>query len=250
MFYFVPRVTMVILFGVLAACSTTDRKITELPIPTNFKAESMMKLQSVSHWNNIAVDMADGISKKYGSGGGCIPGNGCRTPIFVSEPTPKTQFSKAFRNQLVSALVNRGLPLLSEAKPDATMVDIDIQLVSYQRGKGQMDYDRKPMELVDGVWVIRDIDDTAVKTFKTITTQQWNEGETNRSEWFKSPFISPAIEMLVTISFVKDKHYLARTSNVYYLDSDVGFVPPKPTLVNAWKILVEGDCTPSRCITK
>lgn len=249
------NVALLAAVGTLAACATSKRDITEVPVPTNFQSESMMKLQSVSHWNNVAVDMAAGVAKKYAAGNGCIPGIGCKTPIFVREPLPETKFSKAFHAQLVSALVNQGLPVMTQSKPLITTAVIDIQLVSLQPNQNKAEYDRKPNELVDGVWVIRDLADTAVQKFKALNAQQWSEGDANQNAWFKSPHFTPAVEMLVTVSFINDSQYVARTSNIYYLNSDRGYVPevvasaaaPVPT---TWSMSVVGDCTASRCVTK
>jgi len=113
-------------------------------MPVNFKSESMMKLQSVSHWNNVAVDMAAGVSAKYGSGNGCIPGVGCKTQIFVKEPTPESQFSKAFHAQLISALVNQGLPVIKQERPHATVVEIDIQIVSISDTQKRLNMTNNP----------------------------------------------------------------------------------------------------------
>ena len=256
------KIGMLFVAGFLTACSTISAPvITEVPVPTNFSAESMMKLQSVSHWNNVAIDMAENVAKKYGTGGGCIPGHGCSAAIFVNTPIPATNFSRAFHTQLVSALVNQGLPVLSELNSTATKAEIDIQLVSFNRGKSNETYDRKPLELVHGVWVIRDVINTGVKKFNVSKTEQWSQGETNTSQWFNSPYATPSYEMLVTVSFVKDNQYMARTSNIYYLDSDDGYVPavlpkapapapapaPTPALT---KMNVEGDCTAARCTSK
>ncbi len=251
----VSKIGIFIIAGFVAACSTI--RPTEVPVPTNFSAEYMMKLQSASHWNNVAIDMAENVANKYGTGGGCIPGHGCSTAIYVNTPMPVTNFSRAFHTQLVSALVNQGLPILSESNSTATKAEIDIQVVSFKREKNKQYYDRKPVELVHGVWVIRDVVDTKVKQFKVSKAEQWAQGETNTSEWFNSPNATPSYEMLVTVSFVKDNQYMARTSNIYYLDSDAGYVPlPLPTtpIVPAPPILpkmnVQGDCTESRCTSK
>lgn len=249
------NVALLAAVGMLAACATSKRDIAEVPIPTNFQSETMMKLQSVSHWNNVAVDMATGVAKKYGAGNGCIPGSGCKTPIFVREPFPETKFSKAFHAQLVSALVNQGLPVMAQSKPLITTAVIDIQLVSLQPNQDKVEYDRKPMELADGVWVIRDLADTAVQKTKSLNIQQWSEAGANQSAWFESPHFTPAVEMLVTVSFINDNQYLARTSNIYYLNSAQGYVPEyvPPTVIpapTAWSMSVVGDCTASRCVTK
>lgn len=252
----IPVLTTALLLG---GCAT-DKKFAEVPVPVNFKSESMMKLQSVSHWNNVALDMAAGVANKYSAGNGCIPGFGCKTPIYVSEPTPETQFSKAFHTQLVSALVNQGLPVLKKEKQQATTVEIDIQIVSSANAGSNVEYDQAPTELVNGVWVVRDLNDTAVHKFKNLTTGQWSLGEANKNAWFRSPQSKPGAEMLVTVSFVNDSQYIARTSNMYYLDSDAGYVvPPKAVEAtvpvaavpveakNTWGVRVVGDCTPERC---
>ena len=242
-------------------CASQDRKLAEVPVPVNFKSEAMLKLQSVSHWNNVAIDMAAGVSKKYGDGNGCIPGYGCKTPLYVKENLQDTSFSKAFHTQLISALVNQGFPVMTEKNQNATSVDIDIQVVSMK-----IEYDQMPTELIDGVWVIRDINDTAVHKFQGLSTGQWSSGETNKNNWFKSPQSIPVAEMMVTVSFVNNGIFVARTSNMYYLGSTDGYVPVQasktvaampalaasaaPAKHEAWTIGVVGDCAPARCYRK
>jgi len=262
------------LFRILATSATiatllaingcaSEKKITEVPVPVNFKSESMMKLQSVSHWNNVALDMASGVASKYGSGNGCIPGFGCKTQLYVKPPIPESQFSKAFHAQLVSALVNQGLPVIKQEKAQSTTVEIDIQIVSIADSQKKIEYDQLPTELVEGVWVIRDVNDTAVHKFKNLSTGQWSVGESNKNAWFQSPQSPPNAEMLVTVSFVNDMQYIARTSNMYYLNSTAGYLPPDiaPAAAatasapvkeasapqNSWGVRVVGDCTPARC---
>lgn len=251
----------------LAGCATVDRELSEVPLPLNFQAESMMKLKSVAHWNSVALDMANGVAKKYGTGNGCIPGFGCKSGLYVKEPAVETKFSRAFHAQLISALVNQGFPVSAQLKPGVTTVELDIQVVPGADAKTVVEYDRKATELSDGVWVVRDLTDTSVQRFKSLNVARWAEGDTNQGPWFRSPTTIPAAEMMVTVSFVNEGMFVARTSNVYYLPSADGYVaavlaakaaPPAQAekaassqgSAGAWTMQVVGDCTPARCFAK
>lgn len=236
------------------AC-TVNPPLTEQPVPTNFSQEAMYKLSSVSHWNNVAADMARDVATKYGAGKGCIPGMGCQASLYVKPQDIETSFSQAFRTQLISALVNQGLPVVTRPQSNSTIVEIDIQVVATPGGKAAVEYDHDPVELVEGVWVIKDVNDTAVKKFTNTQAEQWTQGKARRAPWFRSPHFVPAAEMLVSVSFINNERYMARTSNVYYLNSVTGYVvPPPPVAVEvkrtAWPVRLVGDCTAARCEVK
>ena len=234
------------------ACATSNG-VSEVPIAINFSSQAQHKVQSLAHLNNIAVDMADSVLKKYGSGGGCIPGENCNLSIFVNTPVVETEFSTAFNSQFVSALVNRGMKVVAQM-PALVQVNIDMQVVTFSGSAPIASYDTKKVGCRKGIWVIRDLTDTAVHEFGSLTTSEWETGETNKSKWFYSPQKAPTTEMLITVSFIKGGQYMARTSNVYYVASDI--LPDikdsgnkdSDKVAKSYKMHLVGDCPGNRCV--
>jgi len=238
------KVAYVFVLITIVACAP---KVTEVPIPINFSSEAQHKVQSLAHLNNVAVDMADSVLKKYRSGSGCIPGETCDLAIFVSTPANETNYSKAFYSQFVSALVNRGMKIVTKM-PAPVVVEIDIQVVKFRGSANTASYDALPTELGNGVWVIRDLTETAVHKFGSLTTSAAESGETNKNKWFLSPQIIPTKEMLITVSLIKGNQFMARTSNVYYVSSDNVYEGGKGDVPAPHRISVIGDCPDNRCI--
>jgi hypothetical protein len=253
------KVAYVLALVAIVACAPRAIMVAEVPIPVNFSSEAQHKVESLAHLNNIAVDMADSVLKNYASGGGCISGETCNLSIFVSTPAVKTNFSKAFHSQFVSALVNRGMKVVAQM-PAPVRVEIDMQIFKFRGSAHTVSYDEpgylytessdgQPTELVNGVWVIRDLTDTAVHKFGSLTTSAAKIGETNKNKWFMSPQIIPTTEMLITVSFIKGDQYMARASNVYYVSPDkVVYEGGKSNVPDPYKMSVIGDCPNNRCI--
>ena len=236
--------------AVVSCAPTRSAGLPEVPVPVNFSTEAQHKLQSLSHLNNVAEDMADSVLKKYASGGGCIPGQRCNLSIFVRNPNIDTKYSRAFHSQFVSALVNRGMVVLSQ-RTASVEAEIDMQVFKFRGLEQEASFCEKnpcsscATEVGNGVWVIRDLNDTSVHKFSSLSISVAECGDTNSKKWFYSPHTTPTTEMLITVSFIKDGQYMARTSNVYYVD--LREKEEEKTVV-APEIHVIGDCPDNRCI--
>ncbi|MEK9721551.1 MAG: hypothetical protein VW257_11040 [Quisquiliibacterium sp.] len=240
----------------LGAC-TANAPLTEVPVPTHFSQEAMYKLSSVSHWNAVAVDMASDAVRKYSVGRACIPGMLCEATIYVKPQAQETRFTLAFRTQLISALVNQGMPVVSKPDSTSTTVEVETQVLLGSSPQVAVEYDREPTELFSGIWVIKDFKGTGVKKFANAPGTQWTEGAAKYSAWFRSGHFVPAAEILVTVSFVNNNRYMARTSNMYYVADPLGYLAtPKgkagedEKVARTVKVPVIGDCTSPRCETR
>src|ERR1035437_4816347 len=87
--------------------------------PTSYSVLTQKKVQSGAHWDQVAVDVAEQIKNSVGS----------NELLFVSQPLRNTDFNRAFHNQLISALVNKGVRVSPNGDSRALVIDVDAQLV-------------------------------------------------------------------------------------------------------------------------
>ncbi|MBL8470552.1 MAG: hypothetical protein KF778_09645 [Rhodocyclaceae bacterium] len=203
---------------VVSACMTP---YSGAPVATNFENSKQHKLQAASHWGVIANSTADSLMAGLVKGPGCSqPGANCDR-LYVVERPQATQFERAFRNQVITALVTKGATV-AKAPTGATEVTIDVQLTQFKA--------RSQQSLAsDGG---RFVSVTAVGTGLWALTGQWVGaghravagigllGAIDAANWLNSEFASgptPTHEVTITLSATSTDRYLARTTNVYYV---------------------------------
>ncbi len=192
----------------------------EVPVATNFQTSTQRKLQSGEHWNLIARDSAKAIYESMQKGGVCIPRSTECRPVFVRTPEYLTEFSRAFYNQLKTALVENGVAVAKRNQPGAVEMDIDVQPVKFTGNRPQYRYAGVATELGDGVWALRDVADMN-PTDASLSPSPPLAGS---NVWLRTQFASgqtPQTEIVVTLSLSDARTYMARSTNIYYVaDSD------------------------------
>lgn len=192
----------------------------EVPVATNFPTSTQRKLQSGEHWNLIARDSAKAINESFLKGAVCIPKSTECRPVFVRTPEYLTDFSRAFYNQLKTALVDNGVAVAKRNQPGAIEMDIDVQTVKFTSNRPQYRYAGVANELGQGVWALRDVADM----YPSDPSLSPSPPNVNADMWFRSQFASgqtPKSEIVVTLSLSDARNYLARSTNIYYVaDSD------------------------------
>lgn len=231
----------------------------EVPVATNFQTSTQLKLQSGEHWNLIARDSAKAINESLQRSAICLPKSTECRPVFVRTPEYLTEFSRAFYNQLKTALVDSGVAVARKNQPGALEMEIDIQPIKFTNNRPQYRYAGVATELGQGVWALRDVADMNPSDSSLSPALPLP----NSVSWFRSQFASgqtPKTEIVVTLSLADARTYMARSTNVYYVaDSDAQLYdqevcsiirpcpqggksgPPIPTL----KVI--GDCAQESC---
>ena len=231
----------------------------EVPVATNFQTSMQRKLQAGEHWNLIARDSAKAINESMLRGGSCIPKSTECRPVFVRTPEYLTEFSRAFYNQLKTALVENGVAVARRNQPGALEMEIDVHPIKFTSNRPQYRYAGVASELGQGVWALRDVADMD----PTDSSLSPSPPLANSEMWFRSQFASgqtPKTEIVVTLSLADARTYLARSTNVYYVaDSDAqlydqeicSIVRPCPqdkkgnVQVQVMKVI--GDCALENC---
>lgn len=189
-------VLVVALFGI-AGCAN------QVPVAENFSLSTQKKLRAPHHWDVIAEDIVaqthQAVQTKEQLQG---------RPLFVQGPNQSTPFNHAFRNFMITNLVDRGIQV-TDQPAGAIVVDYATQIVRHR-------IDRKYSPLLSGVIVARNIQ------------QHSGHSADLGSTWTELTDGPTDSELIVTTSIVEDGLYVLRTSDVYYVDGvDLGlFLPP------------------------
>ena len=198
--------------AVLAGCATP---YSEAPLATNFPTSKQVKLQAAAHWNTIASDVARHVSADLKD----------KPALYVNQASVKTDFDRAFSNQLISALVQEGL-VVQKAPAGALSLDIDTQSVQFSANRPQYNYAGTATVLTAGVWALHKASPAGAASAGIIAADAY--------QWFRSEFASgatPQTEIIITTSVSDSHRYLARQTSVYYVaDADQRlYQAPAPT---------------------
>ena len=208
-----PLVAALVCMSLVVGCAAP---YTEAPLATNFQTTKQQKLQAAAHWNVIAGDVANQISSSLKD----------KRPLFVNQASGKTEFDRAFSNQLISALLASGFTVM-KAPAGALSVNVDTQAVHFSANRPQYTHVGAATALTGGVWALHQVEATA--GFLLLV----GVASADAHSWFRSEFASgatPQTEIIVTTSVTDDNQYVTRSTSIYYVaDSDsrmYEYVPP------------------------
>ncbi len=185
----------------------------EAPLAGNFPSVIQPKLQAGQHWQAIAQDAARSLATSLSRSQRCgLNIHPCR-PVYMAAPEQETEFSRAFGNALITALVQQGINV-SQAPDAALVLHLDVQPVRFSANRPQYRHAGVPRELGPGIWALQDVAETTPR-----------EGSRQPSppdalHWFRSEFsagATPSTEIIVTLSAMDGIRYAARSTNVYYV---------------------------------
>lgn len=188
----------------------------EAPIAANFPASNQGKLQATQHWMRIADDAGQSIVTMLKSPKVCAGDIEKCGLVAVKSPMVVTEFSRVFRNQLITRLVKLGVPV-SKTEVGQLVVEFDVQPIQFSPNRPQYRYAGVPTELGAGVWAIRDVMSTEPRLGDAPPS-------TDALHWFRTEFAAgqtPRTELFITVSIANKTRFVARTSNAYYItDAD------------------------------
>lgn len=125
--------TILALISLLAACTTTTARpggaslvTAQAPLPTGYLLSTQPTMQAISHWDDLAAKVADHCAKAIDH---FAPDGGLR--VYVA-PAGATPFAKAYRESLLTRLVDYGVPVSFSAE-GAAILETGTQVVTHQR---------------------------------------------------------------------------------------------------------------------
>ena len=183
----------------------------QLPIPANHPISSQKKARAAHHWDVLADDLSLQTQiAAYGKDSAIRD-----KPIYIREPREATAFNKAFRNFLITRMVNRGMVVNDHLVGGAVEITYDTQLVSHASNR----YTHVPgtiTALSAGVWVVHDIVsaglDAAPAALALSALADWGIGHYAGG--------ATHTELIVTMSILTDNQYRLRRSSIYYIEEE------------------------------
>jgi hypothetical protein len=183
-----------------------------VPVAVNHPLTTQKKAKAAHHWDVLADDIARQTKLAAGDPKKQFP----KKPLFV-QPGGTSPFDTAFRNFLITRLVNDGVTVTEDPK-EALAVSYDVQLVRHDSSR----YTHLPgtlTALAAGVWVIRDL------ASATANAVPGTLGLTALADYALGHYAGGAThtELIVTTTMLENSRYLFRKSDIYYLeDEDTG----------------------------
>lgn len=208
----------------LAGCAS------QVPLATNHPLTSQKKIRSSHHWDVIADDVAAQTvatlaDKKKGLG---------EKPLFVVSPVDNTSFNTAFRNFLVTRMVNKGIAVNKE-KDGAQEIQYELQLVRHNSSR----YAHIPgtlTALTAGISVVRDALASGSASAIPALLGVAGLADYGLGHYSGGPTHT---ELIVTTSIINGGAYAFRKSDIYYIeeaDTDL-FVEALERPVKQWQIV-------------
>lgn len=190
----------------LSGCSS------QVPLAKNAPLSTQLKARSTHHWDILADDVAREtftLLEKEPKSGSALRG---KAFFVVPQPGPSS-FDKAFRDLLITRMVNRGLPVVNRKG-----VGVDVQYETQVVRHNSFSYGHVPGTLTAlsaGVWVVRELAKGSASLvpggFVVSALADWGLG--------KYAMTTPT-ELIVTTSIAVDSRYLYRKSSIYYIETD------------------------------
>jgi len=196
----------------LAACAAllATGCATAIPEARTFPPAEQKKALSVRHWGMIAEDAVERTRQAVARA--ALP---AAQPLFVAERA-QTDFDRAFRNYMVTGLVDAGVPVAAHPQ-DAVEIQYETQVVrhavrdplaaGYQPGTATAG--------VAGFWVLRD----AFRTWPSGSAVAATIAGATGLDAYRA--LNPGetgAELLLTISIVQEGRYVLRSTDAYYIE--------------------------------
>jgi len=200
------RLILLVLVVAVTGCAS------QVPIARNFPISSQKKVRSAHHWDVLADDITGqtlATMKKVQELDG--------KPLFISTSEESSTFGFALRNFLITRMVNRGMPVTTE-KEGAVELQYETQLVRHESSR----YAHVPgtfTALTAGVWVLRDLVANGSGVLPA------SVGLAALADYGMGQYAGGATptELIVTSTILRDKQFVMRKSDIYYLeDADLG----------------------------
>jgi len=233
----------------VAGLSGCASRYADVPTPTRFEAAQQKKLQAAHHWQVIAGHVADQLAADPGMGDK-LAGRA----LHVPQPVGEQAFVEGFRELLITALVERGMPVAT--RPDGAL-NVDVRYAAYrfspERVVNQYRYGQLT-SLAVGLWGLGAIGASDVSRSVGVNAGAvlvglgawldgftWLENEASGRAKEASGSV-PQSEIVLTTSIADAGRIIARKSHVYFVaDSDADLYWKRPA-VGGVLLKLEGDC--------
>lgn len=212
--------------SLLAGCVSASL---DVPRADNYPASDQKKARSVHHWDVLAEDVAGRIVEKLQKH------HEMQRAIYVA-PSTDSAFNQSFRNLLITRLLDKGVQVAT--RPGTLNVTFETQVIKHN-SKVSNGIQMPLTALAAGVAVARDLTFKHTATAYTLSAL----GVASVLDASQLALHGPAAggptqtEVLITTSLSSDARYLARTSDVYYIERSDSGLYSSPESSKTWKVV-------------
>ena len=170
-----------------------------------YPQSQQMQVSAAQHWELIAADAVE-QTRLAVSGKAFAQGK----PLYVTENTG-THFDRAFRNYMITGLVNAGLPV-TPSKEGAIEISYETQVIRHGSSFDPSAFGYRPGMATAGVssfWILRNASTTALAAGTIAGAAAFDLYKA------KEP---TGVELLLTTSIVYADRYRMRNTDAYYLE--------------------------------
>ena len=218
------------LMGVFLLQGCGNSAITGIPDSKPFAPTAIEKPRSVAHWKMIATETVNYIKE-------AIPFNseqGLKLGVYISKPLNPSEFERAYFALLANQLTAKGIPVLTERRSGALVLNYSTQVVNYEgrdgyqpfqasaiTASGALLYGASPIPLAAGV--------AAVVGAETAIAASEAHRYTNH-------------ESLLSVSLQKDDWLMLSWSKVLSIHANdaPAYVKPTPIIDNTKRVKIDG----------
>jgi hypothetical protein len=223
----IPRAIVFILLNlIIYGCA-------QVPTSVTYPYISQQKMQAAYHWGVLAEDVATQVSETLKAKNllteSVFIQPYCGTPSEPCSAHNETPFGEGFTDLLLTKLVNSGVKVSTDEK-NALIVTSKVQVV-YHRANRDIPKIGALAVLTAGVFVLREAftywDTPARIAAVAGTALVLSEADDSTNGFFAGRL--PHHEIIISTSILKDKSYLMRKSDIYYInDADFWHYKPSP----------------------
>lgn len=200
------RLIILVLPFLLTAC------LGRIPEPVDYRLSQQQKMQAAHHWQVLAADVANRVNNEL------ILNDYLKAAVFIREscgdednpckPNATSSFEEAFRDLLITNMVNLGVPVLIRGGENAITVNYKVQMVYHRATRIPT---MKPGLITAHaafITVFRNIPHELKTIAAAATLDLANQNLVSNGHY----------EVIISTSMVKNGNYFYRGSDLYYIN--------------------------------
>jgi len=192
------------LLATLAGCANSP-----IPLAQNFELTSQYKVRSAGHWDLVSKDVVSQTAATLDKAGAA------NTPVYVSLPAKPSAFDQGFREFLITKMVQGGKQVLTTNNPQALQVSYQTQVVRHNSPRPHFIPGGFTM-LAGGLMVayglrLEHVDAKLLGALGGAAALDYASSVNSGGP--------TATELILTTTVTRGGQYVARKTDVYYLET-------------------------------
>ncbi len=187
----------------LVGCATSP-----IPVAENFELTAQKKVRSAGHWNLLSRDVVEQTLTSL-EAAGATP----QTTLFVALPSSPSDFDLAFRDFLITELVQQGRRVLPTDSAALT-INYHTQIVRHKSERPHF-IPGKYTALTSGLYVLHGLNQMSVDALAAGVMGLAVAADYGASAYTGGP---TSTELILTTTVLGAGRYMTRKTDVYYVE--------------------------------